>query len=319
MGAGVCCIPPVVAEEANGTAPEGGVGADPEAVGVAGAVEAAEALDGVDGDGAPVGAAAEAGVVLAAAGITPGRRSNSWGSRSPRRSSNSLPACSEDKARAKVPPQGPRASGRQSTPKGDTTTAPCCTTTRVRASEAETVKSVPRMPMAATGVFRRNLSRAACAPEPEDARMTPLSSTRRMRVAPGWAGLNSKISIRARLSGRMASRPPSVVLMCRWPPGLVLRRSPSNTLSPTRKARAASPPWAVAKPMVKVTSPAAGGCGFSSAVCAHTGAAKPTHRANAPSAHQADDRKLMSHIMRLRLDDHAEWGGESETAITFSQ
>ena len=53
---------------------------------------------------------------------------------------------------------------------------PDWTDTRVTLASASTVKSVPRTPMAAMGVLKRNFSRAALAACPETWRATPLSS-----------------------------------------------------------------------------------------------------------------------------------------------
>ena len=92
----------------------------------------------VDAEAPALGAAAVVvvAVVVAAVGAglpaaAPGRTSRMRGSRSPRRNSKRRPDCSADRTRAHSPAQGPKASTRQSGPKGDRTTTPLWTTKRV--------------------------------------------------------------------------------------------------------------------------------------------------------------------------------------------
>ena len=70
-------------------------------------------------------------------------------------------------------PQGPKASARQSSENGASTMEPSFTRALVLPALALTVKSVPRTPIAAIGVFRRKRWRAALAALPEIARVMP--------------------------------------------------------------------------------------------------------------------------------------------------
>ena len=90
-----------------------------------------------------------------------------WGRRSPKVTCSSLLLLVANNSSALSPPQGPRASALQPLPRPPTTTPPERTLTCVRSGLERTVKSVPRTPMAASVVLKRNLSLAAWEPRPE--------------------------------------------------------------------------------------------------------------------------------------------------------
>ena len=96
--------------------------------------------------------------------------------------------CAASKSRELSPLHGPVPVGTQLPWKGAATMPPERTVTKVVLSSVKVEKSVPRMPMAATGVLRRNLSRAFCAPTPDTDRMTPLCKVSLMSVSAGLAG-----------------------------------------------------------------------------------------------------------------------------------
>jgi hypothetical protein len=72
-----------------------------------------------------------------------------------------VPAILAESSLASEPEHGPRDSRAQAPPIGETTIAPEFTATAEAFASVATTKSVPRTPIAATGVFSRNRSFAS--------------------------------------------------------------------------------------------------------------------------------------------------------------
>ncbi|KFB73350.1 MAG: hypothetical protein AW09_001399 [Candidatus Accumulibacter phosphatis] len=99
----------------------------------------------------------------------------SSGSRAAWRYTSAMPSMVAASSRERGVAQGPKPSARQMLSSGASTIAPWLTRTTARFASAWVTKSVPLTPMATSGVFRRNLSRAACAASPEMPRTVPVS------------------------------------------------------------------------------------------------------------------------------------------------
>ena len=93
-----------------------------------------------------------------------------------------MPAASK---RVSAPAQGPSAAAWHAAPKAPTTMAPSDTVARTPVASACTMKSVPRTPMAAMGVFRRKRVLSASVAAPEIDRLVPCSRRRRISLASG--------------------------------------------------------------------------------------------------------------------------------------
>src|SRR5471032_3177865 len=131
----------------------------------------------------PTGSSLRGGTTLSGASVPPDINCGTvW----PRLICSICPTWLAASSRLEVRSHGPLPPGMQVAEKPLTTMAPEITVTRDVSSSVETVKSVPRTPMAATGVLKRKFCRASLTASPETLRATPDSNSNLMWVLAGF-------------------------------------------------------------------------------------------------------------------------------------